>query len=662
MKKLLLISLAFMIGLAAVAHKPQVKNGVFVRNVKMVQKITNEPPAPTSISPFKPSPLSLKNGDNTNIVTVLDLGTSSNVLGYSSGTRTMVWADDDLNVVANFHRMGPGTLPSYSGYLGMDLGTNLGATGEDWISNIQVMAATLSATPYYYDAGRYPSAAIYNPAGNTDINNAYLAYFAPSFANLVLSGFGGYAYGTANLVNHADTTKHMRWFDAHPPTYIPDGFTVSKTGIAHMVDGGYNIVAAAYIDSVVYGRGVWNNTTKDFDYTLKTIPFPCVDSYNAADSKIACSPDGNTVWMSVLTNLVGAHPLIDSTWFPVLRKSTDGGLTWSEPIVVQLDGPNGIAAVKNQYSDYFIENFFAAPLPTRDEIPYTTAFDHSLSVDKWGNPHIGVAIGYSNGGYSISTGIDSLINIYDIYSVDGGAHFVGVYLGPIKTFRGTWATYTSDNRTYISSTQTGDKMFFTWNDTRIDGVTDNQNPDVYARGFDLVKNKITADNGVNACNNVTFLCDITQEAYWQCTSHYIFTDDNKYTIPICVQWFADASLDSRFKYIPDFSYVDGDFSVDVNNPGFPVGIEQKTNDLASLNVYPNPVRDRATVSISLNKSASVSIELTNLLGQQVMSMNKGTMNAGPQQFNIDASSLSSGVYFITVRANGQKYTQKMIVE
>ena len=668
MKKILLISLAFMIGLAVVAQKPQVKQGIYLKNFKKEQRVTKEAVEATSVSPVKAKNSGLKNGANTNIVTVLTLGTSANVLGYSSGTRPMVWADDDLNCVINFHRAGPGaTPPSLSGYYAMDLGVSMGAAQTNWTNQILATSATMAASPYYYDASRYPCAAIYNPTGNSSMANAYCAFFGPNFANLVVSGFGGYTNGRINLVNHADTTKNLRWYAPPPYTYIPDGFWVTGNGVAHMVDGDNNVESGSvvYEGNIIYGRGVWNGTTKDFDYTYTTIPFPTVDNQNVADNKIAASPDGQKVWMSVLGELVGSTPLVDSAYAPILRKSTDGGLTWSAPIVVQLDGPNGIAAIKNHFSDYFIANFFAPPLPTRDQIPYTCAFDHSLSVDKWGNPHIGAVVGYAPGGGSISTGVDSLLNVYDIYSVNDGATWQAVFMGTLKTFRGTWATYTSDNRTYTSRTKNGDKMFFTWNDTRIDGEANNQNPEVYARGFDLITNKITADassGGADQPNNVTFLSDITQEAYWQCTSPIVFTDNSKFTLPICTQWFADAALDATFKYIPDFSYVQADFSIPTNAAPCPIGIGEKTNAIASVSVYPNPVKDIATVSLTLNQSSNVTVGVTNLVGQQVMSLNKGSMSAGTTQFNLDASNLTSGVYFVTVLVNGQKFTQKMVVK
>jgi hypothetical protein len=583
----------------------------------------------------------------------------------------MLVADDDLNVVINFHRMGPGTSPpSLSGYLGMDLGINMGATQADWTNQIQCLAATMVASPYYYDASRYPSAAIYNPDGNTTLANAWLTYFAPNFCNTVVSGFGGYSYGRVNMVDHADSTKHLKWYNPTPYTYIPDGYAVNNmTGIAHMVDKDENVESGSRVgqDSVIYGRGIWNTTTNDFDYTFTTLAFPSAQSFISFDCKVATSLDGQTVWMSVLTDLAGATPLTDSTLFPVLRKSTDGGLTWSAPMWIQLSGPNGVAAVKNHYSQYFIDNNFP-PGTTRDQIAYSAAFDHSLTVDKWGNPHIGVVISMAPGGYGYWTGnVDSVYAVYDIYSLDDGANWLGVCMGDLHTFQGSFAgaggTQYVYNRTYVSKNNAGDKLFFTWNDTYQTGVTENINPDIYARGFDLISNMITSDElAANQPNCVTFLSDIYTEAYYQSASPIVFTDNAKYTIPLATQWWADPALDVTFKYISDFSYVDANFTIPTGNEPFPVGIDLKSNDIAYVNIYPNPVKDLATVTLTLKQNANVTVELTNLVGQQVLSLSKGNMSAGTQQFSLNASSLSSGAYFLTVKVDGQKFTKKMIVE
>ncbi|MFZ4521575.1 MAG: T9SS type A sorting domain-containing protein [Bacteroidales bacterium] len=668
MKKILLASLLLITGLPSFAQHPRIKSGIYYQTYHKEQPVIREPVEKINSSPVTSSHRRTKTGDNPNIVTVLNLGTSANVLGYSRGTRTMVWADDDLNVVANFHRMGPGaTPPGLSGCLAMDLGLNMGKTQADWTPQIQFYASNLVATPDNFDAARYPSAGIYNPPGNTALSNAFLAYFAPNYANLEFSGFGGYSYGTANLVDHADTTKHLRWYNAHPYTYIPDGFTIAKNGIAHMVDLDIKIESGVpvYQDSIIYGRGVWNAATKDFDYNFKTLAFPCKGDAPAVDCKVAASPDGNIVWISVLSNPEDATPLVDSSYLPVLRRSADAGLTWNAPISVQLDGPNGIPCIKNQYNDFFIEKYFAPPVPSRDEIPYTAAFDHSITVDKWGSVHMGMTIGYASGGYTFTGGVDSLNNVYDIYSCNEGTSFRGVFLGTLKTFRGTWAGNTADNRVYAARNTTGDKLFFTWNDTHIDGEVNNQNPDVFARGVDMIQKKLTTpDFGADA-NNVTFLCDITQEAYWQSMSPVVFSDNNKFTLPICTQWFSDASADTRFKYIPDFSYSQSDFTVTTYFT-FPCstysGFDQPHEILNPLQVSPNPAGEKIKVEINLDQDANVALEIVNLFGQRMLVIDKGNLSAGLQGFKIDVSAFPAGIYFITARINDLRYTRKIIVE
>jgi hypothetical protein len=144
MKKILLIGLVFMIGLAVVAQKPVIKKDVFVKNFQKEQAIALEPFEKVSPSAFTANRAGLKSGSGTNIVSVLDLGTSANVLGYSSGSRIMLWADDNLNAVINFHRAGPGSSPpSLSGYYAMDLGVNMGMGEDDWTRQIISSSATL---------------------------------------------------------------------------------------------------------------------------------------------------------------------------------------------------------------------------------------------------------------------------------------------------------------------------------------------------------------------------------------------------------------------------------------------------------------------------------------------------------------------------------------
>ena len=97
---------------------------------------------------------------------------------------------------------------------------------------------------------------------------------------------------------------------------------------------------------------------------------------------------------------------------------------------------------------------------------------------------------------------------------------------------------------------------------------------------------------------------------------------------------------------------------------FPVGID--ANQVASRNTvgqnYPNPVKGTTGFNVNLDKESNVTLEVSNIMGQKIMTVDKGMVNAGAHHMVIDASGLTSGIYFYTVRINGESYTHKMIVE
>jgi len=78
--------------------------------------------------------------------------------------------------------------------------------------------------------------------------------------------------------------------------------------------------------------------------------------------------------------------------------------------------------------------------------------------------------------------------------------------------------------------------------------------------------------------------------------------------------------------------------------------------------FPNPVSGITHFNAFLDKGSDVMIEITNIAGQKVSSLDKGYQAAGAHQFTIDAGSLQAGIYFYTVKVSGQTFTKKMIVE
>ena len=78
--------------------------------------------------------------------------------------------------------------------------------------------------------------------------------------------------------------------------------------------------------------------------------------------------------------------------------------------------------------------------------------------------------------------------------------------------------------------------------------------------------------------------------------------------------------------------------------------------------FPNPVNGTTTFNVYLDKDATVIIEVSDVTGEKVMTIDNGFVTSGAHQLTIDASHLSTGLYFYTVKINGQSFTHKMIVE
>ncbi len=78
--------------------------------------------------------------------------------------------------------------------------------------------------------------------------------------------------------------------------------------------------------------------------------------------------------------------------------------------------------------------------------------------------------------------------------------------------------------------------------------------------------------------------------------------------------------------------------------------------------FPNPVTGSTIINVYLQNSGDLSLRITNITGQDVMSLEKSNVPAGVSQFIVDCSKLASGVYFYTVKQGDAQITKKMIVQ
>lgn len=121
----------------------------------------------------------------------------------------------------------------------------------------------------------------------------------------------------------------------------------------------------------------------------------------------------------------------------------------------------------------------------------------------------------------------------------------------------------------------------------------------------------------------------------------------------------DTLMYRSVKYVLDTTFVSG-----VNT--------YQTNELPNIysisQNYPNPFNPSTTIKFALPVSANVRLTVYNILGQQVEVLKDEMMNSGSYELRWDAtaSSISSGIYFYRIEAdgiNGSRFaeTKKMIL-
>jgi azurin len=85
------------------------------------------------------------------------------------------------------------------------------------------------------------------------------------------------------------------------------------------------------------------------------------------------------------------------------------------------------------------------------------------------------------------------------------------------------------------------------------------------------------------------------------------------------------------------------------------------NSASLLSPFPNPTTEQATVRYKLPKDGAVTLSVYNVLGQRVATLVDGRQTAGRKEHTLDASSLSSGVYFLRLDTKNEVVTERLTI-
>ncbi len=94
------------------------------------------------------------------------------------------------------------------------------------------------------------------------------------------------------------------------------------------------------------------------------------------------------------------------------------------------------------------------------------------------------------------------------------------------------------------------------------------------------------------------------------------------------------------------------------NPKFALGQNQEVAE--ELSIYPNPFEETTTISFTLNEDAYIELKIYDVLGNEVMQMEKGMIKKGMKEYSLDGQFLSSGAYFVVLKKHSKVLSRKLL--
>jgi hypothetical protein len=76
---------------------------------------------------------------------------------------------------------------------------------------------------------------------------------------------------------------------------------------------------------------------------------------------------------------------------------------------------------------------------------------------------------------------------------------------------------------------------------------------------------------------------------------------------------------------------------------------------------PNPATSSTTINYSLLESVDVTLEIVDITGKIITSIDRGIPSAGEHQIEVNTTKFAAGIYYYTLHAGAEKMTQKMVI-
>lgn len=705
MKKQLLLGSALLISISAFSQTTQnpkpARTLVDARTIMNYKYESNESGIPYSTNATVHTSSQTSAIKKTSAIAWQKFTASMNIYGSSNSfVKPLQW-NDELNAVTFIHRKSPTytTSPNVpanaqNGSIVTMISTDC---GENWDSTCMWVNAT--------EWARYPGGALYNPPGNTNVDNAYMVGSGATTQNGG-SGWSGNWYASkkmgAGMYDNSPSSvaNAVQFMPTAGPyganlgrhDFAAFGFSATDDGKMRVLAGISNQTTVPVSDTaLLLVTGVFNNGV--FDWSGRHFPLPVTtnDRNNIANFSsrpmMAWNEQGTVGYIVAMGARNGATGS-NVGFQPIVYKTVDAGSTWSLE--------NGIDFNSNAYNDVKrslvgvahdstlkVPNFFwgegmdctvdaanklhvfstiiSHPSDHKDSLDFIVQFkseDYLWAHESMFHPYLYDFI-YDGTNTMPSWShivVDSMSTEAPSADKDGAGYDFNPWdKDPSKDNN----KFRQDARLQMSRTPDGKYIVYTWSESDTlftdSQVSWNILPNIKARLLDVQTEKINSieldltgnANGVSghaSCHFVSPKCKLVDaDALGAIVSVPItVSNSDPYTqLDANAHWYSCALLEFG-----------------------PVGVGIAENTLNSVNasyVYPNPAKTNATLAIDLKDNSKVKITVMNLMGQQVKSK---TLEAaiGANAIDFDLNGLASGVYMVNVNVNNASTTKKLIIE
>ncbi len=642
MKKLLLFSLAIGLTFGSFAQKKVAKS-----NDELKKNLTEERTdfsLNKHTSEFTPNNVELKNG-NAAMFDRIPLGMSGNVYSVLTSYQRSMAYDAASGTYLGTFRADPA---SYDG--AHTSGTMMAHFSSDGgVSWDHIITLNPEAGSEW--ALRYPSGVIFNPEASSNADDVYSVQAGPSHDN-----------GTWDKTFHAvsqstgDNQSNFYYIWESENDWARSSMTTVGDAVYNFGQDYESIASMGLNQTMKQHVGTTDDATDGFDWEYNDV-LPDWESNDDGSSSAlyttwsAWSKDGSIgyMWMVGVTDDSREY----GDYQPAVFYTEDGGDSWDD-IEVNLEDNEVLAEYLPYAEDAGGNPTVLHPVFLTGDRTYPGVVDYNGDLHLVSNvfgaskadpldPENGYWIVGDNAGGHI---FDFVIN------VDGVQNVVFIdSLTSVETDATAFGDVGWDHRIQVSKSVDETKIFVVWAEDR-DAETV-ISPDIYTWAYDAEAGYVFGE-AFNATEDDLY----AGYYFFHYVAEYTPLIGDFYEIPISTSIspeefnIGDPLLPVTHTFIKGIGYL---------TDGVEEGLVSQEGSISVSQNMPNPFNGSTKISVSTQTAADVTVEVSNIMGQTIYTLNAGTIN-GTQEIVLPAENLEAGIYFYTVRVGNESISKKMMVE